>query len=259
MVRGVVCATRGNHGQSLAFAGRAAGVPVTIVVPHGNSPDKNAAMRGFGAELIEHGVDFQAALEHSAVLAEERGLEAVPSFHRDLCRGVATYAHELFNAAGRARRRLRAGRTGVGHLRSHHDSRSAGPRHGDRRRRVGACPGDGTVVRRRCTGQHRHVDDIHRRRRDASSGSGGDRDHRRRRGPNRADQRGSVRRRGAADDALHAPPGRAFRRRCARRADRRPAGPRPTSPAVVSARSSAGGNMDASILSEILAGRTPSP
>jgi threonine dehydratase len=99
-VNGVVCATRGNHGQSVAFAGKAAGVPVTIVVPYGNSPDKNAAMRGFGAELIEHGVDFQAAREHSVVLAEERGLEAVPSFDRDLCRGVATYAHELFNAAG---------------------------------------------------------------------------------------------------------------------------------------------------------------
>ena len=99
-VNGVVCATRGNHGQSVAFAGRAAGVSVMIVVPHGNSPDKNAAMRGFGAELVEHGVDFQAALEHSVVLAEERGLEAVPSFDRDLCRGVATYAHELFSAAG---------------------------------------------------------------------------------------------------------------------------------------------------------------
>jgi threonine dehydratase len=99
-VNGVVCATRGNHGQSVAFAGRSAGVPVTIVVPHGNSADKNAAMRGFGAELIEHGVDFQAALEYSVVLAEERGLEAVPSFDRDLCRGVATYAHELFSAAG---------------------------------------------------------------------------------------------------------------------------------------------------------------
>ena len=99
-VRGIVSATRGNHGQSLAFAGRAAGVPVTIVVPHGNSPDKNAAMRGFGAELIEHGIDFQAAREHSVRVAEERGLEAVPSFHRDLCMGVATYAHELFTAAG---------------------------------------------------------------------------------------------------------------------------------------------------------------
>jgi threonine dehydratase len=99
-VKGVVCATRGNHGQSIAFAGRAVGLPVTIVAPHGNSPDKNAAMRGFGAELIEHGHDFQAAREFSVVLAAERGLEAVPSFHRDLCLGVATYAHELFTAAG---------------------------------------------------------------------------------------------------------------------------------------------------------------
>jgi threonine dehydratase len=99
-VRGVVSATRGNHGQSLAFAGRAAGLPVTIVAPHGNSPDKNAAIRGFDAELIEHGVDFQAAREHSVALAAERGLEAVPSFHRDLCRGVAPYAHELFTSAG---------------------------------------------------------------------------------------------------------------------------------------------------------------
>ncbi len=100
MVHGVVSATRGNHGQSLAYAGRAAGVAVTIVVPRGNSADKNAAMRGFGAELVEHGDDFQAAREHSVVLADERGLEAVPSFHRDLCMGVATYAHELFTSAG---------------------------------------------------------------------------------------------------------------------------------------------------------------
>jgi threonine dehydratase len=99
-VRGVVSATRGNHGQSLAYAGKAAGVAVTIVVPHGNSPDKNAAMRGFGAELIEHGDDFQAAREFSVELAAERGLEAVPSFHRDLCCGVSTYARELFTAAG---------------------------------------------------------------------------------------------------------------------------------------------------------------
>jgi threonine dehydratase len=99
-VRGVVSATRGNHGQSLAFAGRAAGLPTTILVPHGNSPDKNAAMRGFGAELIEHGVDFQAAREHLAEVAAQRGLEVVPSFHKDLCMGVATYAHELFSAAG---------------------------------------------------------------------------------------------------------------------------------------------------------------
>ena len=97
-VKGIVLATRGNHGQSLAFAGRAAGIEVTIVVPEGNSPDKNAAMRGFGAELVVHGHDFQAAREHAEVLGDERGLETVPSFHPDLVLGVATYAAELFAA-----------------------------------------------------------------------------------------------------------------------------------------------------------------
>lgn len=99
-VNGIISATRGNHGQSLAFAGRAAGLEVTIVVPNGNSPDKNAAMRGFGAELIEHGHDFQAAREHAAAVGVERGLETVPSYHPDLVLGVATYARELFDAAG---------------------------------------------------------------------------------------------------------------------------------------------------------------
>src|SRR6202167_3453201 len=88
-VKGIVSATRGNHGQSLAFAGRAAGVEVTIVVPTGNSPDKNASMRAFGAELIVHGHDFQAAREHAAALGAERGLEIVPPYHPDLVLGVA--------------------------------------------------------------------------------------------------------------------------------------------------------------------------
>jgi len=99
-VKGIVSATRGNHGQSLAFAGRAAGIDVTIVVPNGNSPDKNAAMRGFGAELIEHGHDFQAAREFANEIGAQRGLETVPSYHPDLVLGVATYARELFEAAG---------------------------------------------------------------------------------------------------------------------------------------------------------------
>jgi len=99
-VKGIVSATRGNHGQSLAFAGRATGVKVTIVVPEGNSPDKNAAMRAFGAELIVHGHDFQAAREHAEDLGKDRGLEVVPSFHPDLVLGVATYANELFAVAG---------------------------------------------------------------------------------------------------------------------------------------------------------------
>ncbi len=95
---GIVSATRGNHGQSLAFAARRVGLPVTIVVPRGNSREKNAAMRAFGAELVEHGDDFQDASEHAMRLAAERGLHRVPSFHRDLVRGVATYWLELFRA-----------------------------------------------------------------------------------------------------------------------------------------------------------------
>jgi threonine dehydratase len=97
-VAGIVSATRGNHGQSLAYAGRAFGVPVAILVPHGNSLEKNASMRGFGAELIEHGRDYQEAREHAAVIAAERGREPVPPFHRDLACGVGTYGLELFSA-----------------------------------------------------------------------------------------------------------------------------------------------------------------
>ncbi|HVC25264.1 MAG TPA: threonine dehydratase [Acidimicrobiales bacterium] len=99
-VAGLVSATRGNHGQSLAFAGRAAGVGVTIVVPFGNSAGKNEAIRGFGAELVEHGHDFQAAREHASALGAARGLEVVPPYHRDLVLGAATYARELFDGAG---------------------------------------------------------------------------------------------------------------------------------------------------------------
>jgi len=98
-VRGVISATRGNHGQSLAWAGRRAGVPVTIVVPHGNSTEKNAAMRAQGATLIEHGADFDAAREEAARLAVVQGLEFAPSFAPDLVLGVATYALELFRGA----------------------------------------------------------------------------------------------------------------------------------------------------------------
>jgi len=98
-VKGVAAATRGNHGQSIAYAARANGIAATIVVPEGNSTEKNAAMRAFGAELIEHGHDFQAALEYATGLAEERGLEMVPSYAMDLAHGVATYGIELLTAA----------------------------------------------------------------------------------------------------------------------------------------------------------------
>ena len=97
-VRGVIGATRGNHGQSIAFAARRHGLAATIVVPHGNSVEKNAAMRALGAELIEHGDDFQAAREHAAALATQHALHFVPSFHRDLVLGVATYWVEFFRA-----------------------------------------------------------------------------------------------------------------------------------------------------------------
>ena len=94
----VLGATRGNHGQSMGWAARKYGVPCTIVVPHGNSLEKNAAMRALGVSLIEYGDDFQAAKEHAMALAAERGAHMVPSFHFDLLRGVATYWWELLKA-----------------------------------------------------------------------------------------------------------------------------------------------------------------
>ena len=96
--RGVISATRGNHGQSVGFAARRHGIPAVIVVPRGNSVEKNAAMRALGVELIEHGDDFQAAREHAGRLAAERRLHLLPSFHDDLVRGVASYWLEFFEA-----------------------------------------------------------------------------------------------------------------------------------------------------------------
>jgi threonine dehydratase len=98
-VTGVVSATRGNHGQSLAFAGSRVGIRPVIVVPEGNSKEKNAAMQALGAELIVHGQDFQDAVEHLAVLEAERGLTRVPSFHSLLVRGVGTYSLEFLRTA----------------------------------------------------------------------------------------------------------------------------------------------------------------
>ena len=97
-LHGVVAATRGNHGQSIGFAASRFGIPAAVVVPHGNSETKNAAMRALGVELIESGHDFQAALEASARLASERGWHYVPSFHPLLVRGVASYSLELLRA-----------------------------------------------------------------------------------------------------------------------------------------------------------------
>jgi threonine dehydratase len=97
-VPGVIAATRGNHGQSVAFAARRYGIPAAVVVPFGNSEGKNRAMRALGAELIESGEDFQAALESAAQIAAERGWHMVPSFDPLLVRGVASYALELLRA-----------------------------------------------------------------------------------------------------------------------------------------------------------------
>jgi threonine dehydratase len=94
----VVSATRGNHGQSIALAAARMGIRAVIVVPHGNSREKNQAMRSLGAELVEHGEDFQAALEHAQHLEQENGWHWVPSFHRLLVAGVSTYALEFLTA-----------------------------------------------------------------------------------------------------------------------------------------------------------------
>lgn len=96
-LRGIVTATRGNHGQSQARAAVAAGLEARIVVPHGNSTEKNAAMRAYGATLIEHGQDFDTARELAMEMAEKEPLFPVPPFHRELVRGVATYGYELFS------------------------------------------------------------------------------------------------------------------------------------------------------------------
>src|SRR6202046_1447055 len=96
---GLISATRGNHGQSLAFAAGRYGLPATIYVPHGNSVEKNRAMRAFGADLVEYGEDFQAAREEAERHARRESLEFVPPFHPDLVTGVATYALELLRKA----------------------------------------------------------------------------------------------------------------------------------------------------------------
>jgi threonine dehydratase len=95
---GVISATRGNHGQSVGFAARQYGIPAAVVVPHGNSVEKNAAMRSLGVEVIEEGHDFQAAAEVADKIALDRGWHRFPSFHPLLVRGVGTYALELFRA-----------------------------------------------------------------------------------------------------------------------------------------------------------------
>ena len=100
-VRGIVSATRGNHGQSISFAAARAGVPATIYVPHGNSPDQNSSIVAFGTTVVEFGGDFDEAKHEAHRVAAERSLHFVPSFHRDLVVGVASYALELLRAAAK--------------------------------------------------------------------------------------------------------------------------------------------------------------
>lgn len=94
--RGVITATRGNHGQSQARAATAAGLEAHVYVPRGNSVEKNAAMRSYGAKLVEYGADFDEAREEAMRVAAQGDLYPVPPFHRELVRGVATYGYELF-------------------------------------------------------------------------------------------------------------------------------------------------------------------
>ncbi|MDM0047078.1 threonine dehydratase [Variovorax dokdonensis] len=101
-VRHVISATRGNHGQSIGLAAARQGLSATIVVPHGNSVEKNAAMRALGVRLVEHGDDFQAAAEHARALADADGMHMIPSFARELVRGVCTYWIEFFEHVQRA-------------------------------------------------------------------------------------------------------------------------------------------------------------
>ena len=98
---GVITATRGNHGQSIPYAAKREGIASTVVVPLGNSPEKNAAIRALGAELVETGEDFDAARAAAEALAVERNLDMVASFQPDLVLGVSTYAYELFHAVDR--------------------------------------------------------------------------------------------------------------------------------------------------------------
>ncbi len=97
---GIISATRGNHGQSLPFAARQYDIPVTIVVPKGNSSEKNKAMQALGANLVEYGADFNEAFDHAVRLSDERSLDLIGSFIPELVEGVATYGAELFEAAG---------------------------------------------------------------------------------------------------------------------------------------------------------------
>ena len=156
-IAGLISATRGNHGQSLAYASKKYGVPVTIYVPQGNSVEKNRSMRALGANLIEHGEDFQAAREEAERHAKRDGLEIVPSFHRELVMGVATYALEFFRAAPDIDTLYVSIGQGSRHLRLHPGARPARLENRDRRRAV-----DRSAVLRAFVCVRHHRDDQQR-------------------------------------------------------------------------------------------------
>ena len=189
-IAGIISATTGNHGQSIAYAATRLGLAATIVVPHGNSPEKNRAMRGFGADLVEHGHDFQAAYEYAAARAAADRLHMLRSFDPLLVRGVASYGLELFRARGPARHGVCADRARQRHLRRDRGTRGAGADRRDRRRRRRKRPDLCAVLRRRARGadQFRRYDG--RRVGGARAGRGGARDHPEARGAHRHGVRG---------------------------------------------------------------------
>ncbi len=158
--RGVISATTGNHGQSIAFAAARAGVPCTLVVPLNNNPAKNAMMRAWGATLIEHGRDFDEARELVEKMCEAQNLRYVHAANEpDLIAGVGTYALEIFEALAGHRYHPRPNRRRKRRVRSHHGARRARPEDADRGRRRRARRCRRAVVahrnaRRRRLGRH---------------------------------------------------------------------------------------------------------
>src|SRR5215212_6293534 len=152
-VNGIVSATRGNHGQSLAFAGRHFGLPVVVVVPQGNSVEKNAAMRAFGAEIVEHGTDFDDAKQRATELAEERGFEYVrfPSRPDRRCRDLCLGAVPISSRSGRC---IRADWARLRDMRPYPDARPAWPEDRHRRRRFEPLECVSALVRRGAGGAY---------------------------------------------------------------------------------------------------------
>ena len=156
-IDGVITATRGNHGQSVARAASAVGLKSVILVPHGNSAEKNTAMRAFGAELIEHGVDFDEAKDEAYRLAETRNLHIVPTYHAALVKGVATAGRELLTAVpdlDTVYVPIGMG-SGVGGMIMARDLLGAEDR--GRRRRRGQCAVRRALGRRRQADRHQHA------------------------------------------------------------------------------------------------------